>query len=77
MRPIIIRRKRKYEAEQAINDLLERGFELVCPLTKLTHEGKLFDRDDYNRKIFVENTFSCCWIAKLKKAEGGKTNVEN
>lgn len=77
MNPVIIRRQRKHEAEQAIRDLENKGFEVIYPLTEISSEGKLFDRDQYNRKIFVENTFSSCWIAKLKKIEGEKNNVEN
>ncbi|WML38684.1 hypothetical protein RCG19_15965 [Neobacillus sp. OS1-2] len=65
--PIIIRRQRKYEAEQAIKDLEARGFILVYPLTELKRDGKTFTRDSFNRKIFVENTESSCWIAKLKR----------
>jgi hypothetical protein len=70
MRPIVIRRQRKHEAEQAITDLIKRGFTVVYPLTELKRDGKTFTRDSFNRKIFVENTESSCWIAKLKKVEG-------
>ncbi|MEK4535643.1 MULTISPECIES: hypothetical protein [Peribacillus] len=31
IQPVIIRRQRKYEAEQAINDLEARGFEVISP----------------------------------------------
>ncbi|MEH7392429.1 hypothetical protein [Bacillus sp. JJ1474] len=67
MFPVTIRRQRKYEAEQAIKDLEARGFEVIYPLTELSRDGKLFDRDSFNRKIFVENTHSSCWIAKLRR----------
>ena len=69
MLPVVIRRQRKHEAEQAIKDLEARGFELIYPLTELSREGKLFDRDSFNRKIFVENTHSSCWIAKLRRVD--------
>ncbi|MEH7521983.1 hypothetical protein V7149_01670 [Bacillus sp. JJ1503] len=69
MFPVTIRRQRKYEAEQAIKDLEARGFKVIYPLTEHSREGKLFDRDSFNRKIFVENTQSSCWIAKLRKVD--------
>lgn len=67
MQPVIIHRQRKREAEQAIADLERRGFEIIFPLTEFPSQGKLFDRDSYNRRIFVENTFSSCWMAKLRR----------
>ncbi|MEH7157515.1 hypothetical protein [Neobacillus drentensis] len=67
--PVVIRRQRKYEAEQAIKDLEDRGFVLIYPLTEFRSDGKTFTRDSFNRKIFVENTESSCWVAKLRKVE--------
>jgi hypothetical protein len=69
MIPIVIRRQRKHEAEQAIADLLKRGFEVVYPLTEIKRDGKQFSRDSFNRKIFVQNIGSSCWVAKLRKIE--------
>lgn len=69
MKPVVIRRQRKHEAEQAIKDLEARGYEIEFPLTEFSTDGKLFDRDSYNRRIFVENTLSTCWVAKLRKAK--------
>jgi hypothetical protein len=69
MRPIVIHRQRKHEAEQAVKDLLERGFEIVMPITEVSRDGKVFDRDSMNRRIFRENTFSSCWRAILRKVE--------
>lgn len=69
MRPVIITRQREHEAQQAINDLVARGFEIVFPLTEFSSDGKVFDRDPYNRKIFVENTQRTCWKAKLRKVD--------
>lgn len=63
---IIIHRQRKYEAEQAINDLEKRGYELVYPLTEQKKEGRNFTTDGY-RSIFLENTYSSKWIAKLRR----------
>ncbi|MCV9884719.1 hypothetical protein [Metabacillus halosaccharovorans] len=69
MKPVIIKRRKKHEAEQAIRDLEARGYEIEFPLTEFSSDGKLFDRDSYNRRIFVENVLSTCWIAKLRKVE--------
>lgn len=67
--PIVIRRQKKEEAEQAIRDLEERGFEVVFPLKEFFSAGKNFDTDEYNRKIFVENSSSSCWMAKLSRVK--------
>ncbi|PLR93215.1 hypothetical protein [Bacillus sp. T33-2] len=67
MKPVIIHRQHKHEAEQAIKDLEKRGFVVTFPLTEFSRDGKIFDRDSYNRKIFVQNTFSTCWKAKLQR----------
>lgn len=64
---VTIRRQRKYEAEQAIKDLEERGFEVIDPLREIQRDGKQFSVDDYGRKIFQNNTFSKCYIAKLRR----------
>lgn len=69
MKPIIICRQRKHEAEQAISDLVARGFEVVFPLTEISRDGKIFDRDSFNRQVFVQNTHSSCWKAKLRKVD--------
>ena len=62
-----ITRRQKHEAEQAIADLQARGFELVAPLKELTSDGKQFKRYGYNRRVFVGNTLSRCWTAKLRR----------
>lgn len=67
--PVVVHRQFKHEAEQAISDLEKRGFEIVFPLTEFKRDGKTFTRDSFNRRIFVENTESSSWIAKLKKVE--------
>lgn len=73
MRPIVIRRQYEHEAIQAIKDLEERGFAVVFPLTEIKRDGKQFTRDSFNRKIFVQNIGSSCWIAKLKKKDEVET----
>lgn len=67
MQPVTIHRQHKHEAEQAIQDLEDRGFEVIFPLTEFGSDGKRFRTDSYGRKIFVENTSSSCWIAKLRR----------
>lgn len=69
MGPVIISRQRKHEAEQAVRDLEARGYEVVYPLTEHSRDGKIFDRNSFNRQIFVQNTFNSCWIAKLRKVD--------
>jgi hypothetical protein len=67
MKDTVIHRQRKHEAETAIKDLLNRGFEIVFPLTEITRDGKQFSTDAYGRKIFQNNTFTSCWVARLRK----------
>ncbi len=69
MRDVIIRRQRRREAEQAVKDLIDRGYIEIFPLTEFRRDGKIFDRDAFNRQVFRENTFSSCWIAKMRKSE--------
>lgn len=72
MKPVNIRRQRKHEAEQAIRDLEKRGYEIVFPLTLFSSDGKVFDRDAFNRKVFVANTSNSCWVAQMRKIEEGE-----
>jgi len=69
MKPVVIRRQRKHEAEQAIKDLEARGYVIEFPLTEFASDGKIFDRDSYNRRIFVENTLRSYWVAKMRRVE--------
>jgi hypothetical protein len=64
---VIITRRRKREAEQAIDDLLKRGYTIIYPLTENTRDGKQFTTDSFNRRIFQNNTFSSYWRAKLRR----------
>jgi hypothetical protein len=67
MQPVVIHRRRKEEAEQAIKDLEARGYKVIFPLTEFGSDGKRFKTDAYGRRIFVENIASSCWIAKLRR----------
>lgn len=69
MIPVTIRRRRKYEAEQAIADLEKRGFVISYPLTEKSHDGKVFTTDSYKRKIFQQNTHSSSWICQMSKVK--------
>lgn len=64
---VTIHRQRRYEAEQAIADLEKRGFEVIDPLKEIQRDGKRFSVDDYGRKIFINNIFSKCYIARLRR----------
>ena len=39
MRPVIVQRFHKHEIDQAISELIDRGFELICPPVQQTMEG--------------------------------------
>ena len=67
MQPIVISRRQKHEAEQAIKDLQARGFEIVAPLREVFSDGKEFSRDRYKRHTFIQNTPNSCWMAKLRR----------
>lgn len=69
MRPVVITRKHKHEVEQAVNDLLAKGFELISPMKQLTSEGKEFKTDSRQRRIFVQNTENSCWMAKMRRVD--------
>ncbi|WP_110928399.1 hypothetical protein [Bacillus massiliglaciei] len=65
--PVFIRRRKKSEAEQAINDLLARGFELVTPLRQEMASEKL---DQYSfEKRYTSEDFSSPWVAKLVRTK--------
>lgn len=68
-RPIVIKRRRKHEAEQAIKELIDRGFELVHGPVQLYREGKQFSIDSFGRRKFEANTSNGCWAAKLRRVE--------
>ena len=67
MGEVWIHRKHKHEAEQAIKDLVARGYEVVFPLTEKISGGKVFDRDKDNKAIFSHATFGKYWVAKLRR----------
>ncbi|KEF40143.1 hypothetical protein M670_00159 [Schinkia azotoformans MEV2011] len=63
---VIVHRSSRVEAEQAISDLQKRGYEIIYPLTEQTSCGKTFSTDGY-RPVFMGNTFSCKYVAKLRR----------
>lgn len=69
-RPVIIHRRTKKEAEQAISDLLKRGYVVTHPLTEQRSGGKIFNRDKDNKHVYSHTTFGTHWVAKLEKVEG-------
>lgn len=66
---ITIRRQRESEINQAIDDLVKRGFTLKSGPTPIMNDGKVYDTNKYNRKIFRENTSSSMWVARLECAK--------
>lgn len=60
-------RKSEKEARQAVKDLIARGYEIVFPLTEFSNDGKKWKTDSFGRRIFLENTPSSCWKAKLRR----------
>jgi hypothetical protein len=67
VQPVIVRRQRKKEAEQAIKDLLARGFEIVSPLKQESPLSEVFNNYSFEQKRFQVEDFSSPWIAKLKR----------
>lgn len=67
MRPIMIHRKRKHEAEQAVKDLEARGYKLVHPITPIQNGQRMFNRDKDNRYQYSHTTHSTSWMAKMEK----------
>lgn len=66
---ITIRRQRESEINQAIEDLVKRGFVLKSGPTSIMNDGKVYDRNKYNRRVFRENTSNSMWIARLECAK--------
>ena len=69
MRPVVVQRFHKHEIDQAISELIDRGFELVCPPVQQTKEGKKYKPAGRGRKAFCENIQETKWMAKLRKVE--------
>lgn len=67
VQPVIIRRQRKKEAEQAIKDLLARGFEIVSPLKQENPQSEVLHNHTFEQRRFPVEDFSSPWIAKLKR----------
>jgi hypothetical protein len=64
-----VHRRYKHEAETAINDLLNRGFEIIYPLTEIKSDSVNLGSYDYHKSHFirVKASVSSCWIAKLRR----------
>ncbi|USK66285.1 hypothetical protein [Peribacillus frigoritolerans] len=67
MQPVIIRRQKKHEAEQAIKDLEARGFEVVSPLKQVMPQSEVLSNYSFEQKRFQVEDFSSPWIAKLRR----------
>ena len=67
IQPVIIRRQRKHEAEQAIKDLLVRGFEIISPLKQESPQSEVLNHYSFEQKRYQVKDFSSPWIAKLRR----------
>jgi hypothetical protein len=67
IQPVIIRRQRKHEAEQAIKDLIARGFEVISPLRQENINSEVLNLYSFEQKRFRVEDFSSPWIAKLRR----------
>jgi hypothetical protein len=69
MQDVLITRKRKHEALQAISDLEKRGFYIIYPLTEKT--ANMTRLGDYNyRKGKYESvggSVASCFMAKMRR----------
>lgn len=67
IQPVIIRRQRK--AEQAINDLEARGFEVTSPFKQQNPQSEVLHNHLFEQRRFKVEDFSSPWIAKLRRIE--------
>ena len=68
-RPIVIQRARKHEIDKAVQELVDRGFKVICPPVQQTFTGKKYSPVGYGRRVFDENIQESKWMAKLRKVE--------
>jgi hypothetical protein len=66
IQPVIIRRQRKYEAD---NDLVARGFEIISPLKQQNPQSEVLHNLSFEQRRFKVEDFSSPWIAKLRRIE--------
>lgn len=66
-----ITRKRKHEAEQAIADLLARGWTITYDLTEIHHNGTARGTYDYRKSRYtsVQGMATSAWICRMKKED--------
>lgn len=58
------------EINQAINDLVSRGYELVFGPQCFSNSGKCYIPAENKRVVFKENVQSNMWRAKMRKEKG-------
>lgn len=68
MRPVTIHRRTRQEAEQAVDDLLKRGFELISPIMNMEEWGKDFEYTADGKRRFAGVKMVNQWTAKMMKA---------
>jgi hypothetical protein len=69
MQEVLITRKRKHEALQAISDLEKRGFHIIYPLTEKTANMTSLGSYNYRRGKYesVGGSVASTWIAKMRR----------
>ncbi|AOH53333.1 hypothetical protein ABE28_003135 [Peribacillus muralis] len=67
VQPVVIRRQQKHEAEQAIEDLLVRGFEIVSSLKQENQQSEVLNIYSFEQKRFQVEDYSSPWIAKMMR----------
>lgn len=67
MQPVVIRRQFKHEMDQAIKDLLARGFEIVSPPKQMNVNPEQINNYSFEQKRIQLQTFDSPWIAKMNR----------
>lgn len=64
-----ITRRYKHEAEQAVSDLLARGWTITYDLTEIRNHGTTRGSYDYRKSRYtsVSGMVASCWVCKLEK----------
>lgn len=70
MQDVLITRKHRHEALQAISDLEERGYSVVYPLTEKTSNMTRLGTYNYRRGKYesVGASVASAWVAKMRRS---------
>lgn len=66
---VTIRRKRRHEAETAVEDLIKRGYEVVSPLMQVGSQPEPINKYSFEqiRRYKPNDQFDAPWIAKMRR----------